>query len=137
MKKYRAEYSKKRRVEYKRLGLCIQCSKPSIPNRTLCSNCNRKKLEYSKLHGIEIRRAVIKHYSNGKNCCDCCGETMYEFLSIDHINGGGNRHKRERSIKRLSDWLYHHDFPDGFRVLCHNCNQAIGYYGYCPHEREL
>jgi len=25
-------------------------------------------------------------------------------------------------------------YPTGFRVLCHNCNQAIGLYGYCPHK---
>ena len=25
-------------------------------------------------------------------------------------------------------------FPPGFRVLCHNCNQALGAYGYCPHK---
>lgn len=22
------------------------------------------------------------------------------------------------------------------RVLCHNCNCAHGFYGYCPHEKE-
>jgi hypothetical protein len=21
-------------------------------------------------------------------------------------------------------------------VRCHNCNQALGFYGYCPHEQE-
>jgi hypothetical protein len=35
------------------------------------------------------------------------------------------------------DWLIREKLPDGFRVLCHNCNQAIGYYGVCPHESEL
>jgi hypothetical protein len=23
----------------------------------------------------------------------------------------------------------------GYRVLCHNCNLARGFYGYCPHEK--
>jgi hypothetical protein len=23
--------------------------------------------------------------------------------------------------------------PD-YRVLCHNCNTALGFYGYCPHQ---
>lgn len=32
-------------------------------------------------------------------------------------------------------WLEHNHFPPGFRVLCHNCNQARGFYGYCPHEK--
>ncbi len=26
-------------------------------------------------------------------------------------------------------------YPTGFRVLCHNCNCALAYYGSCPHER--
>jgi len=27
-------------------------------------------------------------------------------------------------------------YPDGFRVLCHNCNMAYGFYKTCPHVRE-
>jgi hypothetical protein len=23
-----------------------------------------------------------------------------------------------------------------YRVLCHNCNMALGFYGYCPHHPE-
>ena len=25
-------------------------------------------------------------------------------------------------------------FPPGYQVLCHNCNQAKGFYGKCPHQ---
>jgi hypothetical protein len=28
----------------------------------------------------------------------------------------------------------YNEFPDGFQVLCHNCNLAKGYYGECPHN---
>lgn len=63
---------------------------------------------------------------------------IYEFLAIDHEDGGGNEHRRQITGGRAGDamvrWLILNDFPPGFRVLCHNCNQAIGYYGYCPHE---
>ena len=28
-------------------------------------------------------------------------------------------------------------FPkDKYRLLCHNCNQSMGWYGYCPHQKE-
>ena len=37
----------------------------------------------------------------------------------------------------MISWLINERFPEGFRVLCHNCNQAIGYYGECPHARTL
>jgi hypothetical protein len=32
--------------------------------------------------------------------------------------------------------LIKNNFPDGFQVLCHNCNMSIGLYGYCPHQTE-
>lgn len=61
------------------------------------------------------------------------------FLSIDHIDGKGAQHKREvikeRSSYAVYKWLKDHGFPkDNFRLLCHNCNQARGAYGHCPHE---
>lgn len=34
----------------------------------------------------------------------------------------------------MFQWLSKHGLPTGFRVLCHNCNSAHGYYGYCPHD---
>jgi len=81
-----------------------------------------------------LRYRVLQHYSGTvKPVCECCGEDTYEFLSIDHIEGNGNTHRKE--IKgHLYRWLNKHDYPDGFRVLCHNCNQAIGFYGFCPHD---
>src|SRR5438094_2571359 len=39
-----------------------------------------------------LRAAAIEHY--GKVCA-CCGESTYEFLCIDHINGGGNRQRKQ------------------------------------------
>jgi len=54
-------------------------------------------------------------------------------MSLDHINGGGVAHRKERGIP-LTQWLVRNGYPDGFRVLCHNCNQALGAYGYCPHQ---
>jgi hypothetical protein len=83
----------------------------------------------------EKRRICIEHYSKGKNCCDCCGENKIEFLSLDHINGGGGKHRKEIGSSNLPFWLIKNKFPDGFRILCHNCNQALGHYGYCPHKR--
>lgn len=82
----------------------------------------------------EQRERCLEHY--GKICA-CCGETRYEFLSLDHENGGGGKHRKELGGgDRLCRWLIKNNFPAGFRVLCHNCNQAIGLYGYCPHEQE-
>lgn len=87
------------------------------------------------------RFQCLMHYSNGVIQCECCGELEYEFLTIDHINGGGQKQLKE--LKRIGTnfyrWLMMNNFPDGFRVLCMNCNHAIGRQnsdGICPHQRK-
>lgn len=65
---------------------------------------------------------VLEHYG-GK--CACCGESQIDFLAIDHIDGGGNEHRRELGISNgtsFYSWLKRENFPPGFQVLCHNCN---------------
>lgn len=71
--------------------------------------------------------------------CACCGESNYEFMAIDHINGGGNKHRKDNktgSGLQFYRWLKKNKYPKGFRVLCHNCNVALGIFGYCPHKSE-
>jgi hypothetical protein len=80
----------------------------------------------------EIRQEVLEHYSNGKMCCAICGENHYECLALDHINGGGNKHRAE-ATNYLSSFKKK-GWPEGFRVLCHNCNMSRGIYGYSPYE---
>lgn len=80
----------------------------------------------------ERRQAVFDRYGGS---CRCCGETRFEFLALDHIEGSGHQHKlqvgRGESFVR---WIIKNDYPENIRVLCHNCNQALGHYGYCPHQ---
>ena len=79
----------------------------------------------------KVRKETIEAYG-GK--CVCCGENKIEFLAIDHINGGGSQHrKRDSRATQMSHWLKEQGWPDGYRILCHNCNLSIGFYGYCPH----
>ncbi len=49
--------------------------------------------ELNKASKLRRREKVFNHY--GKKCA-CCGESIYEFLTIDHINNDGAKHKRER-----------------------------------------
>lgn len=96
---------------------------------------NRNKINTNRRRWVlKIKREVLDFYG-GK--CDCCQETRIEFLSIDHINGGGNKHRQELNIsggKEFYLWLRKNSFPTGYRVLCHNCNQSLGFYHYCPHK---
>lgn len=84
-----------------------------------------------------IRVEVLTHYGSS---CECCGEDRYEFLCLDHRDGGGNQHRKAvgKNASLLGSafywWVKREGFPDGFRVLCHNCNMSRGLYGYCPHK---
>jgi hypothetical protein len=81
---------------------------------------------------MRYRERVLNHYGHK---CACCGEDRYEFLSVDHMNGDGAAHRRViGGGKAIYRWLVKHNFPDGFQILCHNCNFAMGAYGYCPHH---
>uniref|UniRef100_A0A6M3IJ65 Uncharacterized protein n=1 Tax=viral metagenome TaxID=1070528 RepID=A0A6M3IJ65_9ZZZZ len=92
---------------------------------------HREKMDFfSKRHRDNQRKDVISHYGGR---CDCCGENRIEFLAIDHIKGNGRKH-REKVGPMICRWLIANNYPEGFRILCHNCNSAIGFYGYCPHE---
>jgi hypothetical protein len=87
---------------------------------------------------IAIRRLVLSHYAGGEPHCACCDETADEFLQLDHVNGGGGVQRAQsgsRGSTGVFYWLRRNGFPEGYRVLCANCNFALGRYGYCPHTR--
>jgi hypothetical protein len=81
------------------------------------------------------RLQILSHYSSGTLSCACCKENQYEFLSLDHINGGGSKHRKSLGTKYILSYLVKAGFPEGYQVLCHNCNLAKGFYGKCPHQR--
>lgn len=89
-----------------------------------------------KAKTIGYRNEVLVAYGG---VCACCGESRYEFLAIDHINGNGNRERKEQGNRGGASFyrlLIRNGFPPGYRVLCHNCNMSLGAYGYCPHKIE-
>lgn len=105
--------------------------------RTLCFNCNSGRVlsacphapDYKppildtryKRYGKRIKFEVFEHYSEGVPKCKQCEETMIGFLTIDHINGGGKQHYSSLT-KSLYKWLRAENYPEGFQVLCFNCN---------------
>ena len=114
-------------------GLCKKCGK-SLPadGKLHCHNC----LERNNAKNLEIKTKVMNHYG-GK--CACCGEDNLIFLSIDHINGGGDKHRRELGSGggRLYRWIVSNNYPNDFQVLCFNCNQGRAVNGgVCPHQQE-
>ncbi len=82
----------------------------------------------------EYRRRVIEHYSNGTLKCECCGESIYEFLTINHINGGGSKERREVGAQNLPRLLINRGFPPGYNILCYNSNCGMRTNKVCPHK---
>ena len=69
----------------------------------------------------KIRLEVIGHYSPTLKC-QGCGFLDMRALTIDHINGGGNKHRKEvGSGYDFYNWLKKNNYPKGFQVLCMNC----------------
>jgi len=102
---------------------------------------NRERiLAQNKKSAQKLRLEVLLHYGGDPPKCSCCDEPHVEFLSIDHINGDGTKHRREIGVGGGGSfyyWLKRNNYPEGFRVLCHNCNASFGLYGHCPHEKEV
>lgn len=138
----RPEWPKEDRIS----RFCHRCEKETewLPRRIrgvikqhACRDC---VLRVSKEGQRARRTKVLNHYGHR---CACCGEGRREFLAIDHIAGGGERlrrriggGRRRQGPSELCGWLLRHNFPEGYQLLCHNCNQAKGSFGLCPHARE-
>lgn len=103
---------------------------------------NRKRsLRLSKKLHLEQKKNVIFHYSKGKMCCGCCGETTFKFLTINHKKKDGAKHRKELNNGNgrtsggvIYRYLIRNDFPKGYNILCYNCNCADGFFGKCPHK---
>ena len=123
---------------YEARGMCNRCGRqPPRDGMKSCQSCADRRREADRRLRITMRKRVYNAY--GGQVCACCGETTYAFLTIDHINGGGRKHREEigDSSKSLLKWLIGNDFPDGFQVLCFNCNRAKHDLGICPHKEAV
>jgi hypothetical protein len=119
---------------YKKKGtLHAECKECSL-NYTKYRQKNNDATSYTKKYReLEKIKMVVAY--GGK--CSCCGESRIEFLAIDHAKGDGAKKRKNgepfgwhlaRKLRKLG-------YPKGdYRVLCHNCNSALGIFGYCPHN---
>jgi hypothetical protein len=111
----------------------------------ICKTCRQearklappsKVSEYTLTNSLKLKGTIIDEYG-GK--CECCGETAWQFLTIDHIGNWGSQHRKQvigpRGGKNIYQWLKKNGYPkDDFRLLCMNCNACIGFHGFCPHQ---
>lgn len=117
--------------------------------RYLCKICSPKRsaLRYEnnkieirakqKIYEYNIKLKIIENYG-GK--CVCCGESIAEFLTIDHINGNGadeRKQTKQGTGGKLYRWLLKNNCPkDNYQLLCYNCNCTKGFFGKCPHVKQ-
>lgn len=64
--------------------------------------------------------------------CICCREGKIEALSIEHINNGGARHRKEVEEGSTYSWLKKNGYQEGFPVLCFKCKCEKGIDRECP-----
>lgn len=105
-------------------GLCgyIGCTKkPANDGGGYCED----HLEYLTERRAQIKLDALNAYGGSACVWNGCNITDPEQLTIDHIEGGGNAHRKE--INRAGgsgfmQWLKTQNYPPGYRVLCHNHN---------------
>lgn len=131
---------------------CLICKRSKIDKSTgtsYCRPCTNKyrikryhrDIEKSRRLAREAhhrtKRRVIEHYGGDPPKCACCGEKIYEFLSLDHVKNDGKTHRKEVGMgMRVFYWIIRNGFPKGFQILCFNCNLAKGFSGSCPHQNK-
>jgi len=68
----------------------------------------------------------------GGSRCSCCGESNLMLLTLDHLEGVGEKNR----TSNVYSWLRARGWPDKdkLRVLCYNCNSGRHLNGgECPH----
>lgn len=133
VEKPRTDFGEDRRV---RDGLQARC-RACIANAARDSYVkNRDKIlaRQAKVYSTEkdklnsrYRKAkleAMRHYCNGEPHCVGCGNSTIEVLTIDHIEEDGAEHRKHVRTNRLGEWLKRAGYPEGFQVLCWNCNNA-------------
>lgn len=113
---------------------CSNCFvHPRMGTGALCERCFR----FKAIERLRLKNQVVAAYG-GK--CECCQEDILHLLTIDHINGIKNEQREQYRTRGLTLWrrLRHDGYPpDGFQVLCMNCNWSKGVFGLCPHSADF
>jgi hypothetical protein len=91
--------------------------------------------ERCKIYRQKIKLEVFTHYCNGDIKCKDCNERDINKLEINHINGGGNKHriklfKQNSGGCKFYNWLKKNKFPDGYDCRCkkHNMEYEVKLY---------
>lgn len=90
-----------------------------------------KYIEYGKRNWLKLKTEFLDLYGG---CCNCCGESNYKLLTLDHIHGGGTQHRKKIRLRQIYKEAIDDYQPDKYQVLCYNCNFCVGMHGSCLHK---
>lgn len=104
-------------IRYDEKDKCKYCGDISWrKNSRFCAKC--RNIDEKNKH-IDLKLEIFSKYGN---CCRFCNEKNIEYLTIDHINNDGARHRKDIG-RDIYSWLKRNNFPrENFQTLCFNCN---------------
>lgn len=124
--------SKNLRESWEATGRCITCGAEHDSKYKRCTKCRASMATAVSQNRTTIKKTLMDHYGN---ICACCGETNPLFLTLDHMNNDGAKHRKLLSNStEIYRWLIKENYPEGYQVLCFNCNCGRARNGgVCPH----
>jgi hypothetical protein len=131
-RKYDSDYRERKREKYQqdpgyREHVLSQAKRSYEKNK-------EDRLFRVRTYRSDIRKRVIEKY--GAKCC-CCGESEFDFLTVDHVNNDGYTDRKTNGgtsgVYRMLDKM--EGIVPVYQVLCYNCNLSRAFYGTCPHQR--
>ena len=94
---------------------------------------NRRRRKYYVTNRTQIRSVATRRIDKlkaelynifGKRCVQC-GFDDVRALQLDHINGGGAQERRGKTAAQV--WRNAINNPEGYQMLCANCNSIKRY----------
>lgn len=97
---------------------------------------NKRARDYRKIWEQKKRIECLTYYGDGKLSCICCGESVYQFLTLGHINDNGQEERKLYGNQmNIILRLIKLGFPEGYETVCWNCNLGKrSNKGICPHK---
>ena len=84
-------------------------------NKEKCKNTFKERNK-------RVTKEVFTHYGGNPPKCSC-GFSDMRALTIDHIHGGGR--KERQKLRKIGAtfyrWLQVQGYPEGYQILCMNC----------------
>lgn len=112
--------------------------KESYNGRPVARITLERRRAFRRTQAHALRDEFLMEYG-GK--CACCGERDIAFLTLDHVNRDGAKHRKGLGLGagRSSTLEVYRDIKrrgwpkDSYRILCMNCNWATRSGAPCPH----